>query len=345
MKKNKITIIGHFGGTKTFTDGQTIKTKILYTELNKNTNWKINKVDTYYNQSNKVKLLFQTIVYTIFTKNIIVLLSINGMKVYFPFLYILKKVFKKNIYHDVIGGNLDEYVEKYPNFRRYLKSFNINWVETQKLKKNLLKLDINNCEVLPNFKSLKIKRINNNLKKEIKFCTFSRVMKEKGITDAINTINSIINKNTNIKIYLDIYGPIDIKYREEFEKLLQDSDSNIKYCNSIDYDKSVEVLVNYDALLFPTHWDGEGFPGTVIDAFCAGLPVIATDWSSNNEIIKDKETGILYPSSNYCNLEEAVQYFIDNKAKLQSMKRKCNSEAEKYKPEKNIKIVINKINN
>ena len=35
MKKNKLGIIGHFGGNKKFLDGQTVKTKILYEELEK----------------------------------------------------------------------------------------------------------------------------------------------------------------------------------------------------------------------------------------------------------------------------------------------------------------------
>ena len=43
MKKNKLGIIGHFGGNKKFLDGQTVKTKILYEELEKKTNWKIKK--------------------------------------------------------------------------------------------------------------------------------------------------------------------------------------------------------------------------------------------------------------------------------------------------------------
>ena len=30
-------------------------------------------------------------------------------------------------------------------------------------------------------------------------------------------------------------------------------------------------------MLFPTYWHGEGFPGIVIDAFVAGLLVVATD--------------------------------------------------------------------
>ncbi|MFR3494185.1 MAG: glycosyltransferase [Blautia sp.] len=52
----------------------------------------------------------------------------------------------------------------------------------------------------------------------------------------------------------------------------------IRYKGMVPFNQSTEVLKNYDALLFPTYYEGEGFAGTIIDAFAAGLPVIASDW-------------------------------------------------------------------
>ena len=43
MKNKRIAIVGHFGGKKDFLDGQTIKTKVLYNELQSVTDWKIKK--------------------------------------------------------------------------------------------------------------------------------------------------------------------------------------------------------------------------------------------------------------------------------------------------------------
>ena len=42
----EIAIIGHFGGNEEILDGQTVKTKILYNELQNATDWKIKKIDT-----------------------------------------------------------------------------------------------------------------------------------------------------------------------------------------------------------------------------------------------------------------------------------------------------------
>ena len=180
-KSRKIGIIGHFGGKENILDGQTIKTKILHEELSKATDWKIIKVDTYYKKKNPIKLLIDTFKCLFSTKDIIVLLSGNGMKFYFPILSFFAQKFHINIYHDVIGGNLDIYVSKYPKFKKYLNSFQINWVETAGMKDKLENQAIKNCEVMPNFKRLSIA----DREEEIEFsepycfCIFSRVMKEK----------------------------------------------------------------------------------------------------------------------------------------------------------------------
>lgn len=207
MKKSKIAIIGHFAEGQEFFDGQTVKTRILYDELKKETNWKIKKVDTYRKKSNPVKLLIDTVIAIVLYKDIIILLSRNGMKLYFPLLYYMKKIFRFRIYHDVIGGNLDKYIFENPKYEKYLNSFRYNWVETEGLKKRLEKYGITNCEVIPNFKRLDIitkEEIKNKSDNSVfKFCTFSRVMKEKGISEAIDIINKL-NYEKYKRIFISI---------------------------------------------------------------------------------------------------------------------------------------------
>ena len=350
MKKDKtITIIGHFGWKKEFLDGQTVKTKILYEELSKNTKWKIIKVDTYY-KKRPIKLAIQTLNAIVKSKDIIILLSGNGMKVYFPLLYFCSKIFNRNIYHDVIGGNLDSYIQKYPKYVKYLNEFRYNWVETNGLKRKLEILGIKNCEVIPNFKRLKIvseDEIENvdSEKSIYKFCTFSRVMKEKGISDAIDAVNELNSEKYRGFLYqLDIYGPIDNNYEKEFEKKLKtSSNNNIRYCGKIAFNSSVEVLKQYDVLLFPTYWDGEGFPGTIIDAFSAGVPVIATNWNCNSEIIDNGINGIIYPARNIENLINAIKNIIGQKERMLVMKRNAIGKAQEYKPDRYINEMIQKI--
>lgn len=344
--KKTIGIIGHFGGKENILDGQTIKTKILYEELSNATDWKIQKVDTYYKSRNPIKLLFDTFKCLLYTKDIIVLLSGNGMKFYFPLLSFFANKFHKNIYHDVIGGNLDLYVSKYPKFKNYLNSFQVNWVETEGMKKKLINQEINNCEVMPNFKRLSIANTDFNemhFTEPYRFCIFSRVMKEKGVEDAIEAIETINKEAGKVICTLDIYGRIDDGYEARFDEILKTVTEAIQYKGMVPYDKSVEAINDYYALLFPTYWKGEGFPGTIVDAFSAGLPVIATDWNCNSEIVTNKVNGILYPNKDIKNLKDAIEYLIKDTVNIQTMKMNCISTAKKYQPEEYVKQIINRL--
>lgn len=339
----KIAIIGHFGGKETFLDGQTVKTKVLCAELEKTGNYEIYKVDTYYKKHNPVKLLWQTFYALLFWKDIFVLLSHGGMKFYFPLLYYVTKIRRVRIYHDVIGGNLDGYVQKYPKWQKYLNACYVNWVETQSMKSKLERLGVTNAEVLPNFKDLQSVLATEYTEPIFRFCTFSRVMKEKGIEDAVQVVTHINEEYGRAVCSLDIYGAIDGGYTEEFEKLMKSFGKGIAYGGLVPFADSVSVLKNYYALLFPTFWDGEGFPGTILDAYASAIPVIASDWNYNRELVKHMKTGIIYPEGNFTDLYDAVKWSIEHRNEMNLMRIKCADAYLQYKPESVMGIIENKL--
>ena len=83
-------------------------------------------------------------------------------------------------------------------------------------------------------------------------------------------------------------------------------------------------------MLFPTFFYGEGFAGIFIDAFIAGLPVIATDWSLNSEIVTDGETGIIVQNRSAEKLADAIECLIRHPEKAAEMGRKCQEQCRKY---------------
>ena len=342
----KIGIIGHFGGKEEFFDGQTVKTKILSDELTATGNFKIYKVDTYYVKKNPLKVFLKTIKSMFTCHSVIILIGKNGMNVFPRLLHILKKFTKTKTYHDVLGGDLPDTVEQNPKVAKYLNSFDMNWVEFQSMCDRLKAHGVKNVSVLPNIKRLKAVDGFDETKfgkKPLKFCTFSRVCKEKGITDAVEAIHKVNNEFGEIVATLDIYGQVFEDYKEEFENLKKDFGKAINYCGVVGFNDSVETLKNYDALLFPTFYFGEGFPGTIIDAFHSAVPVIATDWNANKEIITDGVTGIVYPNDTHKDLYNAVKWAVENGNEVIKMKRNALAEAEKYGADKLIKVIIDEI--
>lgn len=60
------------------------------------------------------------------------------------------------------------------------------------------------------------------------------------------------------------------------------------------------------ALIFPSLWY-EGMPVTLIEAFAAGLPVIASGLGAINDVVRDGETGRLVAPGDARALADAVE--------------------------------------
>lgn len=91
-----------------------------------------------------------------------------------------------------------------------------------------------------------------------------------------------------------------------------------------------DQLSNYDMMLFPTYWRGEGFAGVFIDAFISGVPMIATDWAHNRIILEDGKTALFIPTHNVLALKEKMRQCISGDVDIQRMSCCCQNEAQKY---------------
>ena len=335
----KISVIGHFAEGDNCLDGQTVKTKIMTQELQRvfgENN--IHKVDTHGGVKKSISLCFKCIKTIKTSENIIILPAQNGLRMIAPILYIFNIFYKRTLLYNVIGGWLPEFLYDKKILSRMLRSFNRIYVETYSMKHKLKDLEFNNVEVIPNCKYLNIldsDLLHYSKENIIKVCTFSRVMKEKGIEVAVNAVKNLNEKlNWNI-FYLDIYGQIDENQLEWFKRLENDFSETVVYKGTVPFDKSVDVLKVYDALLFPTFYEGEGFAGTLIDAMAAGVPIIASDWRYNAEIVKEGINGKIIKES----LEDEMMYMYNNLNEWNIMKKSCLKEAEKYMPEVALEVM------
>ena len=119
---------------------------------------------------------------------------------------------------------------------------------------------------------------------------------------------------------------------------------NIRYCGCVDATKSTEVLREYDALLFPTKFPTEGLPGTLIDAYSAGLPVISAKWNSFSDFVEDGKTGIGYTQCNYDELIATLRRILETPSILTDMKKNCLRKAKEYSADtvgKHISLLLN----
>lgn len=181
--------------------------------------------------------------------------------------------------------------------------------------------------------------VNHKYISPLKVCTYSRVMEEKGISDAIQAIKNV-NETLGQNVFiLDVYGPIDDGYKETFEQLCVTCQEHMRYCGVVSFGDSTDILKQYFLLLFPTYYHGEGFAGTILDALAAGLPVVASDWHYNAEIVTD-EVGYVYPTHDQKRFEELLREIADHPGDILAKKRKCLDKAMLYTEETITKTLI-----
>ena len=170
-------------------------------------------------------------------------------------------------------------------------------------------------------------------------------MEEKGIEDAIRAVSEI-NKEANKHVFeLDIYGPVDDSYVEQFKRLELNFPSFIRYKGIVPFNESVQILKKYYLLLFPTHFFTEGIPGTILDSFAAGVPVIAARWESFNDVINEGNEGLGYQFGDYEEFKNILKKAGENLDFVGNMKENCLNKAKKFRPEAIITTFLNEIEN
>ena len=342
---SKICIIGHFGEGKNLLNGQTVKTKNITEELQKQLGQEqVLKIDTHGGLKNIIKAPFQVLYALKNSQNVMIFPAHNGLRIYAPLLSFFRLFFKgRKLHYNVIGGWLAEFISNKKFLCAALKKFDSICVETNAMKHALERRGFcKNVYVTPNCKNLTAvsqDELAYNAHTPYKLCTFSRVMKEKGIEDAVNAV-TISNESLGYTAFsLDIYGQIDSDQTEWFNDLQKKFPAYISYKGMVQFDKSVETLKNYFALLFPTYYAGEGFAGTLIDAFSSGVPVISSDWKYNTEIVNDK-VGYIYKAKDQKALAELLNEVANNPSMIEEKKKACLIESEKYRIDRVVGILV-----
>ena len=318
--------------------GETIKNDYLYEYLRER-NFDINLLDFENHKKNKFILLLKC-TYSIinpFSKKIILSKASRSSYFYLK-LYHYLNIWNKKLYYFVIGGNFHNFLLNNDFDIKYYMNIEKIYVETKKMKDILNEnLNLKQVEYLPNFKNFIIKdRSNKQINFPLEWVFFSRIEEKKGVELIFNMLSEI-NKE-NIKVKVDFYGPIGNDYKNIFEKKIKNY-NEVKYCGILNSkeEKTYDKLSRYDLMLFPTYWEGEGFPGVIIDAYISSLPVVASNHNFNSEFIKSQETGFLFNLEDKSGLEKTMKEIINAKEKLKFMRKKAFEESKKY----NINLVLN----
>jgi glycosyltransferase involved in cell wall biosynthesis len=142
-----------------------------------------------------------------------------------------------------------------------------------------------------------------------------------------------------LSIPLKIVG--DGPMKSELLQNLQDpSLQAVTYLGVLSHNDVISLMKQARILIFPSEWY-EGFPLTIAEAFACGLPILASRLGAMAEIIRDKETGILFSPGDYKEVADKVVQLWDDFAELSRIGQNARREYEqKYTPERNYEMLI-----
>ncbi len=300
--------------------GETIKNFILVDYL-KQTNRNVWITDTH-NWKKKPFLILNILFLFLYFRKRTFVISASTNSIFILTKFLNKLLNGVNCYYFVIGNTIQGYSEKE---LKYYSVYNKIFVEGRKTRDKFMEMGFSNFHYLPNFK-----KCQSNISKQdffkksngkLKLVFVSRIIEEKGVYILVDAVRELNRKGYKNRISLDFFGPSSKSELKRLENEIANC-SNITYGGILDFfDREAYInLSKYDVMVFPTYWYGEGFPGVLIDAFIAGIAVVATNWSLNTEIIEDGENGIIISPKSVIDLVNAILFYINNEDALKIVK-------------------------
>lgn len=337
-KKYKLLGIGYFPDKKTKINGQSIRSEAVFEAISEKFKYKTIKLKYNYWKKKPISTLFKYIVFCARTEMIILFPDANAIKLLIPLTNIMKKIFRFKLHYVVIGGWITNFLQEKPKFIVLLNKLDGIFVQTNYLKTELNAIGIEKIEILPNFRNYKSINVPYKVTDKLKFIYFSRITDLKGVDDMVEAFDYFFIQG--YKFHIDIYGPIDKNFSSIFYELINEK-KYISYCGEYEALKAPELLSKYFMQVFPTKFRTEGFPGSILDSLFAGLPIIASNWNSSQEVIENFSTGLIYNFNDLYDFKEKIKFIFENPEKILEMREKCIIESRKFEYE----VVVNKFFN
>lgn len=340
-KKKRILVFGYFGYVTNQLDGQTVKTRAIFSLLKDRANAEVVFTDTQEFRSNK-QSIFRFFKYVLTCNKLVILPCLNNLKYLFPPLFILSKILRFDIIHVGIGGWHKEYLAEWPVVRNMMKRIRINLLENTLTCQELKDIfGFENIGVIPNFREYETVKPIKNVNAKLKLVFMARINLKKGLDTLAKVLEKIEKSPLKNHVILDLFGPIESELDKQYlNENIVNRFEFANYVGRLEPKEIFNVLSGYDLMLFPTHYFTEGCPGSILDAYRAGVPVIATEWKHAHQFITDNINGYIVDFENPVNeIFGKICYLNENRDELAAMQGNAYKESLKYLSSEAWKII------
>jgi len=227
---------------------------------------------------------------------------------------ISKYIFGKKVIYHMHGGGFQIFFNK-SNFisKRLIKFLFAKSDTVICLSKSWIKYYSENFRTrilveLPNIIDYPVKETSSSHGGLITFLFLGLICKEKGIFDLVDVVVKNKDKYRG-KIKLRIGGNGEVKILQDVIRENQIEDI-IEFLGWITRDKKAGILNDASVYILPSYQ--EGLPISILESMSYAKPIIATRVGGIPEIVKDRENGLLIDPGNMAQIEQSLDYFIEN---------------------------------
>lgn len=157
-----------------------------------------------------------------------------------------------------------------------------------------------------------------NLKEDnpiVEYCPFilfvGRIEKQKGLMTLMKTFEGT-------KYNLKIIGFSNDGYENELKNYLNEKSHNIEFLGRKKFEEIVPYLKSCLCTVVPSEWY-DNFPNVILESFAYKKAVIATNFGSLPELVKNNETGLTFKYADIADFKSKVKYMFDNPKQAQLM--------------------------
>ena len=348
---NRILLIGNSGRNHGGTDGQTVKVR-LYLKKIKEEGFDCDFVDLENFSRHPFKIIRRIKKGILVCDRIVLITAQRGCKILVPLINRYNRKLKKPFVFPLIGTSVLHYtIDRLDDSdkNKFLLDFDFsNTKHSKKWSKRLTQMtyvlpetdllsdvfrryySLNNVQTLNNFRDIVPvqKQDISPSPKQLRIIYLSRVMREKGIFDLIESVEKINTKGNDI--HLDIYGELFLSERDREIFLSKINGEYMSYTGCVKQEKVIETISKYDLFVFPTRFVGEGVPGVIVESLLSGTPILTSKFPQASLLLKDGQDSIFYEMFNRNDLEQKLLNIINNMDIIKRLSDNARESSKKF---------------
>jgi len=220
------------------------------------------------------------------------------------------------------------------NVERFLKFITKRYIAISKKVKTYMIEDLNipeeKIEIIYNGINLeRFKNKEKKIKKVKNIIAIGRLKIQKNYKIMLESFQYLIKKLNKNNLYVpdlnivgdgnerdrlvDLAGKLRIKEKVNFMGLRDDIPG---------------LLKKNDIYLMTSSW--EGLSISLIEALASGIPIVASDVGSNNEIVENKKSGILFKKFDAAHIADKIYHLINDEEKRKELSKNAVRSSDKF---------------